>query len=330
MDQYDIQALRERIGDTHLGERMRAQVDLSVQLLGQGKGGFHLENVPQFIKVLRLVLRVTGLYARGNRNALDVRIRENRVLIRGLPAPFEGLRIAQLSDLHLDGQPGFGQHLARLMEDQRFDLCVLTGDFRFYDSGGHAPVETELRDLMPALQCHLGVYGILGNHDFIEMVPGLESLGIRMLLNESVEHTLDGHSLWMTGLDDAHLYGLHDLETATKALPPRDQAPRILLAHSPELIPEAAAYAFDLYLAGHTHAGQICLPGGWAPIINARCPRKYTAGAWRFRAAETDGREPWELRGYTSSGTGSSGVFVRFFCPPEITIHRLTRAEAED
>ena len=88
---------------------------------------------------------------------------------------------------------------------------------------------------------------------------------------------------------------------------------RILLAHSPEVIPEASERGFCLYLTGHTHAGQICLPGGWPPMVNARCPRRYIAGAWTFNG----------MAGYTSRGTGSSGVFARFNCPPEVVIHIL-------
>ena len=70
---------------------------------------------------------------------------------------------------------------------------------------------------------------------------------------------------------------------------------RILLAHSPEVIPEASERGFCLYLTGHTHAGQICLPGGWPPMVNARCPRRYIAGAWTFNgmATHSDTQGTW-------------------------------------
>jgi predicted MPP superfamily phosphohydrolase len=90
------------------------------------------------------------------------------------------------------------------------------------------------------------------------------------LLNEAVRVTENGAALWRVELDDAHFYGLHDFDKALRDVPPASRELRILLAHSPEVIPEVSARGFHLYLTGHTHAGQICLPGGWPPMVNAR------------------------------------------------------------
>jgi len=313
MDEYSLLALRERMGDKHLGRRWRAQVDYVVQIVGQGRGRFHYENISLFIHAVGLALRLAGLYRRGQRNALAFVVRENPVALPDLPTAFDGLRILHLSDLHLDGYPGLGSHIARAVSGLRFDLCVLTGDFRFFDTGQYRHIAAELEALAPALHCRFGVYGVLGNHDFIEMAPLLETTGVRLLLNESVALTTAGEALWLVGLDDAHLYGLYDFERGLRGVP--TNGVRILLVHSPELIPEAAMRGFSLYLAGHTHAGQMCLPGRRPLFLNARCPRHYTAGPWRFN----------RMAGYTSAGVGSSGVFARFFCPPEIVIHVLQR-----
>ncbi len=89
--------------------------------------------------------------------------------------------------------------------------------------------------------------------------------------------------------------------------------PSILLAHSPEIYKQACYAGFQLMLCGHTHGGQICLPGGFPLIVNAQCPRRICRGAWRYDS----------LQGYTSSGCGSSIVPARFNCPPEVTIHEL-------
>jgi hypothetical protein len=83
--------------------------------------------------------------------------------------------------------------------------------------------------------------------------------------------------------------------------------------HTPELVDEAAAAGVDLYLCGHTHGGQICLPWIGPIIVNANCPRRYARGLWRHR----------HMQGYTSPGVGTSGVPVRFFCPPEIGVIEL-------
>ena len=312
MDEHNLLKLRDRIGDEHLGQRLRAQVDRMVRVMGQGRARFHLEHIPLFDQIVDLTLRVSGLYPIGRRNALAFVLRENPVPMHGLPPSFDGLRILHLSDLHLDGCLGLGQRIAEAISGLDFDVCVLTGDFRFSDTGRYEHLAAELDGLAPALACRYGVYGVLGNHDFIEMTPLLEERGIRVLLNEAVTLTADTESLWLVGLDDAHLYGLHDFEKGLRDVPP---GARVLLVHSPELIPEASKRGFGLYLTGHTHGGQFCLPGGWSPYINARCPRRYTAGPWQYNG----------MSGYTSQGTGSSGVFARFFCPPEIVIHELRR-----
>jgi uncharacterized protein len=311
MDETDLLALRQRVGDDHLGRRLRAQVDRSLRIKGQGRGGPHFENFSPMIRAVGVILRLTGLYARAQRNALALTVHERPVTIHALPAAFNGLRLLHLSDLHLDGYPGFGARIAAALRGQQFDLAVLTGDFRFYDTGRYQPIAAELAALVPALACRFGVYGILGNHDFIEMVPVIEQAGVRLLLNEAVALEAGGARLWLVGLDDAHFYGLHDFRKALDGVPADET--RLLLVHSPEVIPEAAANGFSLYLSGHTHGGQMCLPGGFAPYINVRCTRNQMVGAWRKDRME----------GYTSAGVGASGVFGRFFCPPEIVIHRL-------
>jgi predicted MPP superfamily phosphohydrolase len=159
------------------------------------------------------------------------------------------------------------------------------------------------------------VYGILGNHDFIEFVPALEAAGMRMLLNENVQLQRGSDSIYLAGIDDPHFYETHDVQRAARGVP--QDAYSILLSHTPESYRLAAACRFDLMLCGHTHGGQICLPGGVPVLTNSGCPRTMVRGDWTYQ----------DLSGYTSPGTGSAGVPARFFCPPEITLHRLCRNE---
>ena len=310
-DEWTLEALRERVGEDYLALRLAAQVDRSLRVKGHGQSRFHLENIRALYTGLERFLRLTGLYEVGQRNALTVRVHERVVRLRGLPRRLDGLRILQITDLHLDGHPGLGANAARAIQGLRFDACVITGDYRWRVTGSYTQIEGEMRDLMPALDCPLGVYGVMGNHDFIEMVPMLQRTGVRMLLNEAVPIAFNGASLWLVGLDDPHFYGLHDFERGLANVPP--DAPCVLLVHSPEVIEEASRHHFLLYLAGHTHAGQICLPNGAAVLVNARCPRRYAAYAWAHGG----------MAGYTSAGIGASGVFARFFCPPEAVVHEL-------
>jgi predicted MPP superfamily phosphohydrolase len=150
----------------------------------------------------------------------------------------------------------------------------------------------------------------------LEMALDLERDGLPILLNETAEIRRGGDSLWIAGVDDPHYFQTHDLAgTRTKA--PAD-AFVILLSHSPETYAEAAAQGFALQLSGHTHGGQICLPGGRHVVVPCKSPRRFIAGAWQHGS----------LQGYTSRGTGACGVAARWNCPPEITLHTLRRAKA--
>jgi predicted MPP superfamily phosphohydrolase len=132
-----------------------------------------------------------------------------------------------------------------------------------------------------------------------------------MLMNQSLSVTHDGDTIWLIGLDDPHYYGCDDLLGALHGVP--EEVFKVLLVHTPELVAEAATHGIDLYLCGHTHGGQICLPWLGPVISGANCPRRYVRGAWRHK----------RVQGYTSAGVGVSVVPVRFFCPPEIVLIEL-------
>jgi len=234
---------------------------------------------------------------------------ENVVPLPALPAAFDGFRLLQLSDLHSDIDPALIGRVIERVNEARFDRCVLTGDYHDRIGVPWADSLAATLSLIP----HLGPepLAILGNHDFLAKVPHFEAAGLRVLLNESVSIERDGAQLWICGVDDAHLYGTHDLRAASAGIPEGDC--RILLSHSPETWQEATDLGYALHLSGHTHGGQLCLPGGIAILRKAPVRRALIAGSWRAGA----------MHGYTSRGTGSCTVAARFHCPPEITIHIL-------
>jgi predicted MPP superfamily phosphohydrolase len=314
MDPEIYQKLARRVGEDHLRKRLTRQVNYAARFYAKGGfTSFHLENVELLPVVLKFALIVLNLYRRGQQNAVDYRLEKVRVSIKNLPVEFNGFRILQLSDVHADGIPDNGRKLISTLEQIEADLCVLTGDFRFLTQDVYAPAMQQTEEIVQAIEAPHGIWGILGNHDFIEFVPELENTGIQMLLNESASISKNGVEVWLAGIDDAHLYDCHDIAKAYANVPAG--AVKILLSHTPETYAEASDAGFDYVICGHTHAGQICLPGGIPVIVNAGCPRRFCAGFWRYRG----------LQGYTSRATGSSGLPVRFFCPPEITIHELTR-----
>lgn len=304
--------LEPRLGRLHVRLRLGLERDYEARIFRRGTHFFHLENWYSIHSLIRWSLRLVGLHGRGRRNALDIRINRHDVPVANLPRAFDGYTVLHLSDLHVDMSREFVHALIERVRGVDYDLCVLTGDYRARTFG---PVDAVL-DGMRTLRAHLRepVYGVLGNHDSIRMVPGLEAMGIRMLLNEWVKIQRDGEAIYLAGIDDAHFYRVENFHRAAHDVPA--EAVSILLSHTPETYRHAAHADFNLMLCGHTHGGQICLPGGIPVITDAGCPRAFARGSWRYHG----------MTGYTSVGAGSCIVDVRLNCPPEITLHRLRRA----
>lgn len=306
----ELAALAERIGHTHLHQRLGLEEDHEVFSFSRpGAHFFYPENWYSVHGVIRHCLRLAGLYGRAQRNARHIRLVRRRLPVPGLPRPFEGLRVLQLSDLHADLDPRITHAIAARVRDAEYDLCVLTGDYRARTFGPYAAALDGMRAIRGQLDGPL--YAVLGNHDTIRLVPGLEAMGIRVLLNESVALERDGATLHLAGIDDAHYYQVHNLQQSRAGLPA--DAVSLLLSHTPETYRHAAHAGFRAMLCGHTHGGQICLPGGIALTWDARCPRRLAAGAWSYR----------RMSGFTSVGCGSSVVNARLNCLPEIVVHEL-------
>ena len=255
--------------------------------------------------------RLTGLQEQGKRNALNMEIVETTLSFSSLPAGFDGFRILFLTDLHLDGLEGLTDRLIRKVQDLEVDLCLVGGDIRMQTYGPMAPCLRRLRRLLPHVRSRHGILGVLGNHDCIEMNPDFEEAGIIMLVNDSWPINDQGDRVWIVGVDDPHYYRVDDAARAFRGVPAGEFS--IFLAHSPEAYRSAAGHGAQLYLCGHTHGGQICLPRRGPLLTNSRAPRFTAAGIWQYR----------EMVGYTRRGAGASGVPLRFNCPGEISLITL-------
>jgi hypothetical protein len=270
-----------------------------------GKGAHHWYALLFMMKTLEILLKVTRQYERGVRNAWDIAVRAMDVALPRLPAAFDGFTVLHLSDLHLDGMPGLEEAILEKVGTQEFDLCVLTGDYRTELHGPIRPTMDRLRPLVSRLRSRHGVLAVLGNHDDCHMVGPMEAMGIRVLVNESVTIARGGDALQVVGTDDVHYYftdqAVHALEAAREPF-------TIALVHSPELFDVAADLGVDLYLCGHTHAGQVCLPGGRPVIKHLSRGRRLYRGLWTHR----------RMVGVTNAGVGTSGVPVRFNTRGEI------------
>ena len=304
-----LQDLIERIGSEHVERRLKIEVEHEAQLFGQGLIFFNLENWYAAPWIVRTALKLTGLYGRARRNADHVVVKQHSVAFANLPQAFDNFTILQISDLHADISVGAMRHLVSVVGGLEYDICVLTGDYRGKTYG---PFEKSL-EIIDELQAQMKgpVYGVLGNHDSIRMAPSMEAMGICMLFNECEPIVRDGQRIFLAGVDDPHFYRADDIEKAALQIP--SDAFSILLAHTPEVYDRAMSARFDLMLCGHTHGGQLCLPGGIPIKLEAAVPRSMGAGPWRHDA----------MVGYTSVGAGTSLLPVRLNCPPEITLHTL-------
>jgi len=312
IDPQLLQQLEHRLNPTHLRQRLGIEQDHETQIVGRGRNLFHLENWYSIHSVIRGILRLSLLYRRGRNNAVDIQLRHNRVILPELPPAFDGFTILQLSDPHLDMHPQTPHAIAEAVRELDYDLCVITGDFRARTYGEIEPVLEALARIRPHF--HSDIYAVLGNHDSIQQVPGIESLDIRLLLNEAVPIIKGDAQIILAGVDDPHYYRTDNLAAVCDSIP--DNTVSLLLSHSPELYRHAAHAGFDLMLSGHTHGGQICLPGGIPLYCNMHAPRHLCRGSWQYHL----------MQGYTASGSGVSVVEVRYNCPPEITLHTLNCA----
>jgi predicted MPP superfamily phosphohydrolase len=242
-----------------------------------------------------------------------------RVRLARLPEVFHGFRIAQLSDIHFGpymSQPEL-ERSVRLAREFQPDLVVLTGDFvshPFNQRNGVAGARNAepCADVF-ALWKEVPKIAVLGNHDHwnnAEIVAGaLSDRGIRMLRNQSHVIERESQKLWIAGIDDA-LEGKADLKRTLADVPAQDAT--ILLAHEPDFADYAARSPIDLQLSGHSHGGQVRIPG-IGPIVLPAMARKYHTGLNRV------GR----MQVYTSCGLGVINPPVRLNCPPEVTLITL-------
>ena len=309
MDKDILLTLEKRLGRLHARQRLGIESDHEARVFGHGLNFFHIENWHSAHALIRNALRLVGLYGRARRNAEHVHLRHNDVRSKELPPLFDGFTILHLTDLHVDISEGAMRRLGELVDGLDYDLCVLTGDYRGRTFGDFAATI----DGMARVRAHLKapIFGVLGNHDTVQMVPALEAMGIRMLLNECEAITRGDERIHLAGVDDAHYFRADNIEKAGSPIPEGEFS--ILLSHTPEIYRQAAHADFNLMLSGHTHGGQICLPGSIPITLDSVLPRRMGAGAWQYH----------RMSGYTSVGAGSSVIAVRLNCPPEITLHHL-------
>jgi uncharacterized protein len=180
----------------------------------------------------------------GRRNAAQVELRRNYIKSARIPKAFDGYEILQLSDFHVEMSEGAIVRSSTLLQEIDYDVCVLTGDYRADAFGPHEAVLAGMSQLCAKLK--QPIYGVLGNHDTVRMLPGLGQMGIRMLLNECDTMNRDDQCIFVAGIDDAHFYRADNIEKAASGIP--SNAFSILLSHTPEIYQQAAHADFNVLL----------------------------------------------------------------------------------
>lgn len=265
------------------------EIDKFKRLREGGKRKHHWDLLERALQVFALGLKLTGLNTRGMRNAADIRMRQLKIPLPRLDQSFDGFTILHISDPHFDSLPGIGEKILALTEGLEFDLCVFTGDYRISIYGNYRQILPPMAKLAQGIKAKEGCLAVLGNHDTVYMVEPFVEMGIRVLVNETIELTRGDNSLYVTGVDDPHYYYT---PMASEALESAPDGCKIALIHSPELYDLAEECDYSLYLTGHTHAGQIVLPDRRPLITHLHNGRQFARGVWRHHG----------MIGYTSSG----------------------------
>jgi predicted MPP superfamily phosphohydrolase len=209
--------LEKRLGRLHARLHLGIEADHEAQIFGQGINYFHIENLPPSQVAIRLCLKLVGVYGRGQRNAAQIEVRRHDVMSQHLPKAFDGFTILHLSDLHVEMSEAAMMRLAAMLPSIDYDICVLTGDYRAQSFGAYEPALAGIAPICSVLK--RPVYGVLGNHGTIRMVPGLEDMGVQMLLNENLAIERDNQRIYLAGIDDAHFYRVDNIEKAATGIP---------------------------------------------------------------------------------------------------------------
>ncbi len=248
----------------------------------------------------------------------DFRVRELDAPLPGLHPDLDGLRVLQLSDIHLSAFLSEAE-LARVIDaaiELRPDLIVVTGDLI---SGRGDPLDACIRQLS-RLKADAGVFGCMGNHERYAHAEDYATeaaarVGIRFLRGQSQQLRFGNSTLNLAGVDYQSLAGKKDyLHGAERLIVPG--ACNVLLSHNPDVFPVAAQQGYNLLLAGHTHGGQVTLEILDRSINPARYATPYVYGFYRSGAATA----------YVTRGIGTIAIPARIGAPPEISVLRLRKA----
>ncbi len=240
-----------------------------------------------------------------------------RLPIADLPDELQGFRILHLSDFHARSywDPAYDELIARVAADPP-DLILFTGDF-VDDKHDHRSALPVVRRLVNSFKSRLGMVAGLGNHDGYLLAPALASLNLTLVDHRRLLLHSGSATLEVIGIAGVEREDFDPIFLRSLGPKPGDSV-RILMSHHPDLIRRVGFMKPDLFLAGHTHGGQVCLPGGIPIIRHDSLPANMVGGIHRFHGT-------WLV---VNRGFGFSSLPLRLFCPAEVIEIHLRKAGA--
>jgi len=243
-----------------------------------------------------------------------IKVRRNKVPLDNLPPSFDGFTIIHISDLHSSRFGVREKRLCRILRQTEGDMVVFTGDYKLRKTTNEQKVTEILRQIAGCTRPRFGMLGVLGNSDNEEMVEGIEKAGIEILSGGVKKLTLGEGNLWIAGIGDSPLLeATRALLSVTSLLPRDSRGFKILLSHSPDVMPLAGALGYALVLCGDTHGGQIRLPFIGPLVVKSEISRRYCWGIIREGSTVL----------CVSSGLGTRTFPLRLLCPPEVRVLTL-------
>ncbi len=241
--------------------------------------------------------------------ANSLKIDRTVISLKNLPRKLNGFRIVHLSDTHHSPFTSLDHIIRAVKVTNRLDpdLILLTGDYVSH----HREFIVPVAEVLGELRSELGTFACLGNHDHWtdadEVTRSFREAGIDVLVNSGLRVTVRDASFWLCGVDD-YMVGKTDLRAALRGSFPDEM--KVLLAHNPILLRQAARFGIDLVLSGHTHGGQVKFREDEKRILPKR---RLKAGLHRRK----------ETQIYITRGIGTVVVPFRYQCPPEISLLEL-------
>jgi len=264
-----------------------------------------------FIVPLFLILGIWSIFF----EHYNIKVEKIELEIKNLPSSFEGIKIVQLSDIHFKKFGRREKKVLEILKDLDPDLIFITGDLVDWTTRNLKSSQDFWKELSRNYPGR--IFGVYGNHDhqspeFKILKNLLKESKIEILNNESVILRRNDEFIYLLGVDDPHL----DYDNVEKAMKDvKDDRPKILLAHSPEIFRRVKDKNISLILVGHTHGGQINIPFVSNLILPLKYDRKYKSGLFKENSTYL----------YINRGIGTTILPVRFNAFPEITLIKLKK-----